>query len=282
MNNQTIKLKIRAIYRNLSKKEKAIADFILIDPRRTSRMTINEIASELGFADSTIYQFSRKLGYKGFRDFQNNLMSEEYDPEISIHENIKKEDDKLTISKKVFDSSINSLKDTASLLNIDDLEKAAQYILDANILYFFGIGGSNIVSYDAYHKFLRSPIKCSFSIDYHIQLMQASLMNENDCAILISHSGLTKEVLTLAKTIKEHNAKLILLTSYDGTELAKLADVKFISVSEETGYRSESLSSRISQLAITDSLFTIVMFNNDDLSNESLKRVRKVIAETKE
>ena len=282
MNKQTIRLKIKSIYRNLSKKEKAIADFILEEPQNVSRMTINEIALKLGFADSTIYQFSRKLGFKGFRDFQNNLMSEEFDPEISIHENIKKDDDKLTIAKKVFDSSVKSLNDTCSLLNINELEKAAKYILEAGTLYFFGIGGSNIVAYDAYHKFLRSPIKCIFSIDYHIQLMQSSLMTKNDCAIVISHTGLTKEVLLLAKTIKKNNSKLILITSYDGTELAKLADAKLISVSEETGYRSESLSSRISQLAITDSLFTIVMFDNDKKSKESLHKIRSIISETKE
>ena len=69
-------------------------------------MTISEIASESGFADSTIFQFTRKLGYKGFRDFRNDLLTEEFDPEISIHENIKQGDDFQKIGQKIFDSSI--------------------------------------------------------------------------------------------------------------------------------------------------------------------------------
>lgn len=282
MHKQSIKLKIKSLYRDLSKKETAIADFILHDPKTVSRMTISEIATALGFADSTVFQFTRKLGYKGFRDFRNDLLSEEFDPEISIHENIKQGDDRLSMAQKVFDSSIQSLQNTRSLLDGALLEKAADIILNSSRLSFFGVGGSNVVAYDAYHKFLRSPIQCQHGIDFHIQLMQASLMTKDDCAIITTHTGLTKETLQIAETAKNNKAKLIAITSYPLSPLAKISDVVFISVSEETGYRSESLSSRIAQLAIIDSLFTIVMFHNEKAAIQSLHRIRSVINATKE
>ena len=102
-------------------------------------MTISEIASALGFADSTVFQFTRKLGYKGFRDFRNDLLTEEFDPEISIHENIKQGDNHLSMAQKVFDSSIQSLQNTCSLLNNENLEKAAKIIASSNRLSFFGV-----------------------------------------------------------------------------------------------------------------------------------------------
>lgn len=282
MHKQSIKLKIKSIYRDLSKKEAAIADFILKDPKNVSRMTISEIASALGFADSTVFQFTRKLGYKGFRDFRNDLLTEEFDPEISIHENIKQGDNHLSMAQKVFDSSIQSLQNTCSLLNNENLEKAAKIIASSNRLSFFGVGGSNVVAYDAYHKFMRSPIPCQHGIDFHIQLMQASLLSENDCALITTHTGLTKETLQIAETAKANHAKIIAITSYPLSPLAKIADVVFISVAEETGYRSESLSSRIAQLAIIDSLFTIVMFQDEKAAKKTLHRIRSAINETKE
>lgn len=282
MQKQTIRIKIKAIYRDLSKKEKSIADYILNNPKKVSRSTINEIANELNIADSTFFQFTRKLGYNGFRDFRNDLLTEEFDAEISIHENITKDDDALLMAKKVFDSSIQALRDTKNLLNLDLLQKAANLILDSQTLSFFGIGGSGVVAFDAYHKFLRSPLRCQHAEDYHIQLMQSSLMTENDCAFLISHTGLTKEALHIAEVVKQNHAKLIVITSYPLSPLAKMADVVFISSSEETGYRSESLSSRISQLGITDALFVIVMFHNEQKTSQSLHRVRSVIYPTKD
>lgn len=282
MQKQSIRLKIKALYRDLSKKEKIVADYILNNPKKVSRSTINEIANELNIADSTFFQFTKKIGYNGFRDFRNDLLTEEFDAEISIHENISKSDDPLLMAKKVFDSSIQALEDTKNLLVINDLKKATNIILNSNITTFFGIGGSSIIAMDAYHKFLRSPIRCQHGEDYHIQLMQASLLTENDCAFLISHTGLTKEAIKIAEAVKSNNAKLIVITSYPLSELAKMADVVFISSSEETGYRSESLSSRISQLGITDALFVMVMFHNEASTSESLHKVRSVIYPTKE
>lgn len=282
MQKQTIRLKIKAIYRDLSKKEKTIADYIIQNPKKASRSTINEIAHELNIADSTFFQFTRKLGYQGFRDFRNDLLTEEFDAEISIHENIEKKDNALCMARKVFDSSIQALHDTKKLLDITTLNKAGNLILNSNSLSFFGVGGSGVVAFDAYHKFLRSPIRCQHAEDYHIQLMQASLMNKDDCAFLISHTGLTKEALHIAEVVKKNKAKLILITSYPLSPLAKMADAVFISSSEETGYRSESLSSRISQLGITDALFVIVMFHDEQKTSQSLHRVRSVIYPTKD
>lgn len=281
MTKDPIKIKIKTNQRNFTKKEKIIADYVLSNPKEASKMTINEIASELGFADSTIFQFTRKLGYKSFRDFRNDLLFEEYDPEISVHENIKADDSCLDIALKVFESSIKSLNDTKSLLNDKSLKKAGNILLNSNSVSFFGVGGSNVVCFDAYHKFLRSPLHVQYSMDYHIQLMQASLLNENDCAILVTHTGLTKETIKIAEAVKKNKAKTIVITSYPSQELKKLSDIMFISISEETGYRSESLSSRISQLAIIDSLFTIVMFNNEKAANETLYKIRNIINTTK-
>lgn len=282
MQKQSIRLKIKALYRDLSKKEKLMADYILENPKKVSRSTINEIANELNIADSTFFQFTRKLGFQGFRDFRNDLLTEEFDAEISIHENISKLDSPLLMANKVFDSSMQALEDTKNLLTEEDLQKAAEIISQSRITTFFGVGGSGVVAKDAYHKFLRSPIHCQHSEDYHIQLMQASLMTSEDCAFLISHTGLTNEAIRLAEIAKKNGTKLIVITSYPLSTLAKMADVVFISASEETGYRSESLSSRISQLGIVDAIFIIIMFQNEFLTSESLHKIRNVISQTKD
>lgn len=282
MDRPSITLKIRTLYRDLSKKEREIADYILSDPKKVSRMTINEIAGSIGIATSTVFQFARKLGYSGFRDFRTDLLAEEFDPEVSIHENISPSDSPLSMARKVFASSIQSLQDTSSLLDDSKLKTAASLIEGAGCVTFFGLGGSNIVAFDAYHKFLRSPIRCQYGTDSHIQLMQASLMTERDVAVITTHTGLTKDTLEIAKVVENTGARSIAITSYPSQQLTDLVDVVLVSASEETGYRSESLSSRISQLAIIDSLFTIVMFETEDRANDSLRRIRRVIGATKE
>ena len=79
----SVRLQIKAIYKGLSDKRKTIADYILKNPKEVSRSTINEIAEKLAVADSTFFQFTRKLGYSGFKDFKIALLTDEFDATIS-------------------------------------------------------------------------------------------------------------------------------------------------------------------------------------------------------
>lgn len=279
----SIRLKIKSIYNDLSTKEQKIADYIIENPDKIISSPINELASELKVADSTFFNFTKKLGYSGFRDFKMAMAVQQNDfVDVSIHEKVTKDDSELTIANKVFDSNVSTLNDTRELLSQKDLEKAAEIIASSNQLNIFGMGGSEIVAADAYHKFLRSPINVRHSTDYHIQLMEASLLKDEDCAIIISHTGRAKESIKIAETVRETGAKVIIITSQANSPLAKLGDIVFLSVAEETAFRSEALSSRISQLSIIDSLYVIVMFYHEDHSEDALLRVRHVIANIKE
>ena len=50
------------------------------------------------------------------------------------------------MAQKVFESSISTLNDTKRLLQQKDLKKAATIINESKRVYFFGVGGSEIVA----------------------------------------------------------------------------------------------------------------------------------------
>ncbi|EOT49359.1 MULTISPECIES: MurR/RpiR family transcriptional regulator [Enterococcus] len=280
--SDSIRLSIKSMYTNLSEKEKKIADFILENPVVVGSNSINDLSETLEIAPSTIFQFTRKIGYQGFKDFKLALLTQgRSETEITIHENIYDSDSLLTKAQKVFDTNISTLLDTRKFLDQVALEQALEYLKDAEAVYFFGVGGSEIVATDAYHKFLRAPLRVHHSTDYHIQLMEASLMKPSDCAILISHTGRSHETIEIAKAAREAGAKLIVLTSSSQSPLALLGDAVFVSIAEETEFRSEALSSRIAQLSILDSLYVILMFERKKASKESMAKVRKRIAKLK-
>lgn len=273
-------LRIKSSSSTFTSKEQKIAQFILANPVEASRMTISEMASKLRLADSTIFKFAKRLGYQGFRSFRDDLLADAYDPQTSIHENICPDDDVPTIAQHVFQSSIKSLEDTLRLQDPEAMSKAVDILLSSTRVSFYGCGESNAVAYDSYQKFLRSPLRSQFAQDYHLQLMQASVMGPEDCAIIISHTGLTKEMIHLSAIAKDAGARTIVITSYPSSKLLENADAVLVSISDETGYRSESLSSRISQLVLVDTLYTAVMFRMPQVS-ETLHKMRRAIATTK-
>lgn len=281
--NVSIRLLIKTLYKDMSPTEQSIADYIIENTNTIGHESISELANELDIADSTIFQFTKKLGFSGFKDFKIAMLIQENKlTKISTHQDITENDNELSIAHKVFEANIATLTDTRELLTEKNLKEAAAIINNANRLYLFGLGGSEIVAADGYHKFLRSSISVFHSTDYHVQLMEASQLSKDDCAIIISHSGRSKETIAIANLAKEAKAKIIVITSHANSPLAKLGDVIFVSISSETEYRSEALSSRIAQLSILDSMYVMFRFFNQDSSDDSLSKVRRIISDLKE
>lgn len=280
--NASVIMVIKTAYRDMGVKDRKIADYVLNNTKEASRSSITDIASKLNLAESTIFQFTKKLGYKGFKDFKIALLTDAFDPEISIYEKITKDDTDYEIANKVFDSSIKAITDTKALLSSEIISQAADLLIHSENVHIFGLGGSTAVALDTYHKFLRSPIEVNYTMDYHLQLMNASLLTKKDTAFIISHTGRTIEAIHIAELAKEAGAKIMVLTSYPLSPLAKMADIVLLSTSDEIKYRSESLSSRLSQLSLIDALFVITQLHNEKHTNNRLKQIRKAIATTKE
>ena len=64
----TAVVRIKAAYRDMGAKDKEIANYVLSNLQEVSRSSISDLSSHLDMADSTIFQFTKRLGYEGFRD----------------------------------------------------------------------------------------------------------------------------------------------------------------------------------------------------------------------
>ncbi len=270
--------RIKTHYAKFSDKEKMVADYILEHPEKIIHTSINQFAEDLGIADSTVFRFCKRIGFKGYQAMKIALASEIVTPIKDIHETINEEDDIRTVSEKVFRTNIKALEDTLQLLGGGGFENAVDAIVKANRVEFFGSGGSGIIAMDGYHKFIRSGIPVLFNSDSHIQLMSASLLTEKDVAILISHSGTTKDIIQVLQILKGNGVKTISITNFAKSPLSEGADIALYTVAEETDYRSEALSSRIAQLSILDSLYVNVMIARKEASQESLHKMREAIS----
>lgn len=274
---QSYRMRIRSIYGEFSEKERLLADFILDSPEQIIHGTINQIADHLHLADSTVFRFCKKIGYQGFQDLKIALASEATSAAQDIHENVSKQDDEQTILEKVFRSNIKTLEDTLEVVDEAEFKQAANVLMNARKIEFFGFGGSNIIALDGYHKFVRSGLQVSAQADSHLQLMSASQMTKQDVGILISHTGRSKDILEIQRTLKEKEVTTIGVTGFTQSPLSKQVDISLFTFSEETDYRSEALASRIAQLSLMDALYVTVMMALEEKGKESIYKMRHAI-----
>lgn len=267
---------VRKMYPKFSITERKIADYILKNPNKIIHSSINQLAEDLDVADSTVFRFCKRIGYKGYQAMKIALASEVVSPLQDIHEKVDAGDSVETIATKVFRTNIKTIEDSLSIFNEEQLQLAVDGIVASDSIHFFGSGGSSIIALDAFHKLVRTGLKVNAVIDTHFQLMAASQMSKNDCAVLISHSGSSKDILHILNVVKSTGAKTIAITNYAKSPLSAAVDIPLYTVSEETEYRSEALSSRIAQLTLIDVLYVNILMKRGSEGQDALKKMREV------
>lgn len=273
--------KIRSYYARLSDKEKKIADYILQNPKHIIHSTITEVAEDLNVADATVFRFCKRIGFKGYQALKIALASDIMTPIQQIHEEISEKDDEITIANKIFQSNIRTLENTSQILDRNSIKTAVDFLLNANRVEIYGLGGSSVIAMDAFHKFIRTGLKVNTKTDSHFQLMSASQLTKEDVAIIISHSGSNKDIIRILQVAKEAGAKTIGITGFPKSALSQNVDVSLYTSSEETDYRPEALASRIAQLSIIDALYVNIMILNQHKAKSSFEKVRTAISETR-
>lgn len=270
-------LRIQSEYSSMNKNEQMICDYIKNNSKDIIHMTITEMAEKCGISEASLVRFSKKLGYKGFQAMKINIAQDTIDPKIQIYEELSPSDTITTITSKVFRSTIQALNDTLSILNTEQIEKAVSMIVGANHLLFYGVGGSSTVALDAQHKFIKiGYLPLAFS-DNNIQAMSATILQENDVVVAISHSGSSSSIIEAVEFAREAGAKIITITNYCRSPILKYSDVQLFTSSTETAFKSDALSSRIAELAIIDTLFVGVSFEKYDEAYKNILKTRKAL-----
>lgn len=271
-------IKIHEARSSFSMKELKIADFILQNPHSSVYPTIEELAEQIGVSEATLFRFVRKLGYTGYQQFRIALATDIASPQQRVYETALENNEESTVSL-VFKTNIRALEETLEHINPEQIKQIAHLCVTSRRIYFFGLGGSSIVALDAYHKLVRTGLACCAPMDFHMQLMQASQLTSEDTAFLISHTGVNRDALNLAETIRQQEAQLIIITDAKRSPLLKLAHHTLFAYSQVSPYVSEAFSARIVQQAIIDSLYVSIMEQLGQTGFDNLERMRGVIAQ---
>ena len=156
------------------------------------------------------------------------------------------------------------------------MEEISEIILNANHIYIFAMGASGILAKESWYKFIRLGLKCSIIEDFHSQLLQASILDDTDVALIFSHSGINKDVLTLLEIINETPACSIGITNYARTPFSQSVDICLFFSENSTPMDKVGFSSRIPQLIIIESLYRILSLKLGEKSKICQERYKRI------
>lgn len=257
---------------------RSIANFVLEHPGKVVGMSVTELAEATGASDGSVINFCRQLGLSGFQQFKLSLAQETVKPVQFIHEDLQPSDDTAAVCRKMFSAGIQALRDTLSVLDPDAVAAAVKAIKAADRVEIYGIGSSAPIAEDAQYRMLRIGLNVKVVTDSHIQAISASLTGPHVVVLTISHSGATHETLASTRLAKEAGARTIVVTNFANSPLQSFADIKLFTMSRETKFRTEAMTSRIAQLCVLDALVAGIALDDYEHSVSVLQKTFNVLS----
>jgi RpiR family carbohydrate utilization transcriptional regulator len=171
-------------------------------------------------------------------------------------------DDKTSdVAVKVIDNTVAAFLKYRNDASSFALEHAAQALADTHKsgrrIEFYGVGNSGIVAQDAQHKFFRLGLNTIAYSDGHMQVMSASMLQPGDCAVIISNSGRTRDLMDACDIAKKRGATTIVITA-SGSPLASSGHIHLTADHPEGYDKYSPMVSRLLHLLIIDILATTV------------------------
>ncbi|MDR1509782.1 MAG: MurR/RpiR family transcriptional regulator [Synergistaceae bacterium] len=252
-------VKVKSVFEFLKNAERKGCTYLLNWPDAIFKYSITDIARSADCSTSTLVHFARKLGYESYRDMKLNLIREmSRAPNYNPYEAISEHDNARDIAAKVIGSSIKSLESTLNNLDAKPLEKATEYLLGAKKMLFVGAGDSFLVAFSGGYKFSRAGY---YSVAYEAldsQLVFLSSMENEDVLVVVSHSGKTKSLIEVIKLANGRGIRVITIGNYPSSPIAKRSDVMLSTAAFDPFIHGESISKRVTEFCIMDTLFMCV------------------------
>lgn len=227
--------------KNLNELELLVYQYIIEHPNTVPFMRIRELAAEAHVSTTTVLHFCKKVGCDGYAQFKWKLKEQAGSAQGSrLPDTLGELQNFLwKVGTPEYDAA---------------LDEAAGMIARAERVFLVGIGNSgSIAEYGA--RYLSNLGKFALGVTdpfYPITVTP----NTTIAAVILSVSGETKQVLHLARQLKEKNAGLIAITCSDQSSAAKLSDITLPYYSSVHRVTTESydLTSQMSALYLLEAL----------------------------
>ena len=274
--------RIKASIPALPPAEQRVAKLLLADPRSFASSPVTALADRAHVSKPTVVRFCRSVGYDGLADFKLKLAGTVNEGVPFVHRSVDEDDKPGDLIVKVIDNAVAALLKYRNNAAGHAFEQAIAALTQAGQLHrrieFYGVGNSGIVAQDAQHKFFRLGVNTIACSDGHVQVMSATMLGPGDCAVVISNSGRSRDLLDAADIARRKGATVIVISA-SGSPLAQLAQshnqLLLAADHPEDFDRYSPMVSRLLHLVIIDILTTGVALRLGPALRPMLQEIKR-------
>ena len=263
---------------DLTKSGHMVADYLVQHAAEAQYLSISSLARECKVAEATVFRFCRALGFEGYHEMRIALAQANATGALVNQRAPEPDADTATLCEHAGALFMTAINGTQNALSPEAVDKAVALLHSARQVFCLGQGGSMLVANDICARFASITNKFRTAGDSHMQVMAASLMTEEDVVLFVSYSGATRDMIETLRTAKAAGAKIILITHYEDSPGAKLADIVLLCGAQENPLDSGSIPIKVAVLYVAEVLLLRYMLDDQRRTNEAQDRTTEALA----
>ena len=262
----------------LTKSGRAVADYLLQHADEAQYLSISSLAKECNVAEATVFRFCRALGFEGYHEMRIALAQANATGSMVNHQELQPGATTATLCDHAHALFMTAINGTQNALSPEAVDQAVALLRQAKQVYCMGQGGSMVVADEICARFACVTNKFRATGDSHMQIMAASLMTPQDVVLFVSYSGATRDMMETLRVVKETGAKVILITHYEDSPGAKLADIVLLCGAQESPLDSGSIPIKVAVLYVAEVLVLRYILDDKPGSTEAQERTTEALA----
>ncbi len=261
----------------LSATERKVADAILDDIIHAAGATVDQLAEKAGVSNATISRFARAVGCEDTRDLKMKLAQASAVGTRFLDRAAPAEES--TFYARIYADIESTLRAHLPMYTENLFEQAMDIVRNARMTYVFGMGGASaVLAQEMQSRLVRLGYPVAAYSDAVLLRMVAATLDERDAVIMLSASGLTPEMLSGARIVKQYRARIVALTDA-GSPLAEMADVVVPVRTDETDFIYKPSASRYAMMLAIDLLATELAMARQEETRDRLRRIKLALDE---
>lgn len=244
---------------NLTPTEAALGKRILEYGESLQSLSIKELARLSNTSIASIHRFCKKLGLEGFKELKVALAraSEQDTSEIDINFPFSAGEYATQIMPRMERLYNRTLEDTRALLDINQMNRAAELILKADIVDIYTCSHNLYPAYMFRDRLLSVGKIATCHEDFEQRIRTAVASTPSHVAIAISYSGLSDDLRKTLPVLTSTKTPIIIIgTSYCAQMHPGFAAYLLVSDLESFNHRITQFASHIAVQYVLDTLFS--------------------------
>ena len=263
---------------DLTKSGRTVADYLVQHAAEAQYLSISSLAKECCVAEATVFRFCRALGFEGYHEMRIALAQANATGVLVNQQEPAPDADTATLCEHASALFMTAINGTQNALSPDAVDQAVDLLRAAKQVFCLGQGGSMLLANDICARFSSLSNKFRTAGDSHLQILAASLMGPEDVVLFISYSGATRDMLETLRAAKAAGAKIILLTHYEDSPGAKLADIVLLCGAQESPLDSGNIPVKVALLYVAEVLVLRYTMDDPENANAAQDRTSEALA----